>query len=204
MLIHDSQVTLCMGEPAIYEIMDHEMKLLAERLRPKRVMLNMDEVRMGGSCRACAGRDMGELLGECVTRQVDIVRRYVPDAEVYIWSDMLDPNHNAHGAYYLVCGDFSGAWTNVPKDLIVSVWGGAPREASLRFFADQGFRTLVACYYDADDLSETREWLGVARSFANARGFMYTPWTGKYGLLAEFGDLLRAAEVPVPGSGTSR
>jgi hypothetical protein len=38
MLIHDSQVTTCMAEPELYEIFDHEAKLLAERLRPRRVM----------------------------------------------------------------------------------------------------------------------------------------------------------------------
>jgi hypothetical protein len=190
LLIHDSQVTLCMGEPAVYEIMDHEMKLLAERLHPRRVMLNMDEVRLGGTCRACAGRNMGELLGECITKQVQIVRRHVPGAAVYVWSDMLDPNHNAHGNYYLVEGDFTGSWRHVPKDLIIGVWGGAPREKSLRFFADQGFATLVACYYDAADLQGTKNWLAIAKPLSNVRGFMYTPWTRKYTLLPAFGDLL--------------
>ncbi len=192
MLLHDSQVTVCMGEPGLYEIMDHEMKLLAERLHPRRVLLSMDEVRMGGTCKACAGRNMGELLGECITKEVEIVRRHAPGAAVYIWSDMLDPNHNAHGDYYLVEGDFTGSWTHVPKDAIMAVWGGAPREKSLRFFADQGFQTLVACYYDADDLRETQEWMAMAKPLPNVRGFMYTPWTKKYSLLPEFGDLLRA------------
>ena len=103
-------------------------------------MLNMDEIRMGGTCRACRGRNMGELLGECITRQVQILRRHMPGAEVYIWCDMLDPNHNAHGDYYLVEGDFTGSWKHIPKDLTIAVWGGAPREKSLRFFADQGFQ----------------------------------------------------------------
>ncbi len=191
MLIHDSQVTLCMAEPEVYEIMDHEMKLLAERLHPRRVMLNMDEIRMGGTCRACAGRDLGELLGECITKTVEIVRRHSPGAMVYIWSDMLDPNHNAHGDYYLAEGSFAGSWKHVPKDLIISVWGGAPREASLRFFAEQGFSTLVACYYDAEDLSDVAGWMRVARPLPKVRGFMYTPWTKKYDLLPAFGDLLK-------------
>jgi len=190
MLIHDSQVTLCMGEPAVYEIMDHEMKLLAERLHPRRVMLNMDEVRMGGTCRACAGRNMGELLGECVTRQAQTIRRYAPNAAVYVWSDMLDPNHNAHGNYYLVEGDYTGSWKHIPKDLIIGVWGGAPREKSLRFFADQGFKTLVACYYDADDLKEVKDWMALAKPLPNVSGLMYTPWQRKYSLLPAFGDLL--------------
>jgi hypothetical protein len=190
MLIHDSQVTLCMGEPAVYEIMDHEMKLLAERLHPRRVMLNMDEVRMGGTCRACAGRNMGELLGECVTKQAQIVHRYAPSAEVYVWSDMLDPNHNAHGNYYLVEGDYTGSWKHIPKDLSIGVWGAAPREKSLRFFADQGFKTLVACYYDADDLKEVKDWMALAKPLPSVRGFLYTPWQRKYSLLPAFGDLL--------------
>ncbi len=128
MNIHDGQVTVCMGEPELYEIYDHEAKLLAERLHPKRVLLNMDEVRMGGTCRACAGRNMAELLGECVTKQAQSLRKYMPGVEVYVWSDMLDPNHNAHGDYYLVQGDYTGSWKHVPKDLTIAVWGGAARE----------------------------------------------------------------------------
>lgn len=192
--IHRSQVTVCMAEPKLYEIYDHEAKLLAERLRPKRVLLNMDEVRMGGTCEACRGRDMGQLLGECVTRQVEILRRHLPGVEVLVWSDMLDPHHNAHGDYYLVEGDFTGSWRHVPRDLVVAVWGGAPREKSLQFFSEQGFRTLVACYYDADDLDGVKAWMRAARGLPGIRGFMYTPWQKKYDLLGAFGDLLRARQ----------
>lgn len=190
MLIYDSQVTVCMGEPALYEIFDHEAKLLWERLRPRRVILNMDEVRMGGTCQACRGKNMAQLLGECITKQVQALRRYNPKMEVYIWSDMLDPNHNAHPDYYLVEGDFTGSWNHVPKDLVIAVWGGAPREKSLRFFAEQGFRTLIACYYDADNLDDVKGWLGLAKQTHGVRGFMYTTWQRKYGLLGAFGELV--------------
>ena len=195
MLIHDSQVAICMAEPAVYEIWEHEAKLLAEHLHPKRILLNMDEVRMGGTCEACRGKDMAQLLGECVTRQANILRRYNPNAEVYIWSDMLDPNHNAKSDYYLVKGEFTGSWNHVPKDLVVAVWGGAPREKSLRFFAEQGFRTLVACYYDADNLDDVQGWMQIARPLPDVRGFMYTPWERKYKLLPEFGRMLSAETV---------
>lgn len=190
MVIHDSQVTICMAEPEVYEIWDHEAKLLAEKLHPRRILLNMDEVRMGGTCVACRGKDMAKLLGECITKQVQILRRHNPNVEIYIWSDMLDPNHNAHGDYYLVEGDFTGSWNHVPKDLIIAVWGGAPREKSLQFFAEQGFRTLVACYYDADNLDTTKGWLQLAQQTPNVRGFMYTTWQRKYALMPGFGDLV--------------
>ena len=191
MLIHDSQVTVCMGEPAVYDIFDHEIKLLAERLQPRRVFLNMDEVRMGGTCRACQTQNMAELIGKCVTRQAQTIRKYLPQAQVYVWSDMFDPNHNAHGNYYLVDGDFTGSWKHLPKDLIIAVWGGEPREKSLSFFAKEGFSTLVACYYDADDLNDVNGWLQAARPLPSVRGFMYTPWQKKYSLLPAFGDLIK-------------
>jgi hypothetical protein len=189
--INRSQVTVCMGEPKLYEIFDHEAALLAERLRPRRVFLNMDEIRMGGTCAACCGRNMGQLLGECITKQTQILRRHMPGVQIYIWSDMLDPHHNAHGDYYLVAGDFTGSWNHVPKDLVIAVWGGAPREKSMKFFADEGFQTLAACYYDADDLKDVKAWLRLAGQTPNVRGLMYTPWQKKYALLPEFGDLLQ-------------
>jgi len=192
MLIYDSQVTVCMGEPALYEIFEHEAKLLWERLRYRKVLLNMDEVRMGGTCKACEGRNMAQLLGECITKQMQALRRYNPQAEVYVWSDMLDPNHNARPNYYLVQGDFTGSWNFVPKDLIIAVWGGAPREKSLRFFAEQGFATLIACYYDADSLDEVKGWQQLAQKVPKVRGFMYTTWERKYDLLDAFADLLWA------------
>ncbi len=194
LLIHDSQVTVCMAEPELYEIFDHEAKLLAGHLHPRRVLLNMDEVRMGGTCQACRGRNLGELLGECVARQAQSIRRYCTNAQVYVWSDMFDPNHNAHGNYYLANGDFTGSWNHVPKDIVMAVWGGEPREKSLRFFAGHGFETLVSCYYDADNLNDVKGWLQLADQTGHVRGFMYTPWQKKYSLLPAFGDLVKTAK----------
>lgn len=189
-LIYDSQVTVCMGEPAVYEIFEHEARLLWERLRYRRVLLNMDEVRMGGTCKACEGKNMARLLAECVQRQVQALRRYNPQALVYVWSDMFDPNHNARPNYYLVQGDFTGSWNYLPKDIVIAVWGGAPREKSLRFFADLRFATLIACYYDADTLSDVQGWQLLARQTPNVRGFMYTTWARRYDLLDRFAHLL--------------
>jgi hypothetical protein len=189
--IHDSQITVCMGEPEVYEIFDHEAALLARYLQPKKALLNMDEVRMGGTCEACRGRDMAQLLGECITREVEALKRHNPGIQVYIWSDMLDPNHNAHGNYYLVDGDFMGSWKYVPKDLIIAVWGGPPRPKSVQFFAEQGFSMLIACYYDADNLDNVKGWIEAVKDVPGVRGFMYTPWTKKYGLLEDFGRLIQ-------------
>jgi hypothetical protein len=190
MLINDSHVTVCMAEPALYQIFDQEAKLLIETLHPRGVFLNMNEICMGGTCQACRGRNMGELLGECITKEASILRDYAPSVEIYIWSDMLDPNRNAHGGYCLVDGDFTGSLDHVPRNLIMAIWGREPQRSSLCFFADRGSRTLVACYYDADDLKEVEGWLKLANQTPKLRGFMYTTWQKKYSLLPAFGDLL--------------
>src|SRR5208282_5658333 len=117
--------------------------------------------------------------------------KYLPDCGVMVWSDMLDPNHNAVDHYYLVQGSFVGSWKYVSKDLEIAVWGGAPEPKSLKFFADQGFTSLAACYYDADNLDDVKGWIGAAQGMPNIKGFMYTPWEKKYKLLGDFGELLK-------------
>jgi hypothetical protein len=189
-LIYESQITVCMGEPEVYEIFDHEAKLLWENLKYEKVLLSMDEIRMGGTCSACSGKDMAKLLGECVTKQVNILRKYNPETEIYIWSDMFDPNHNARNNYYLVEGDFTGSWNYIPKDFIIAVWGGKPREKSLDFFNSQGFKVLIACYYDADNMDDVKGWYEISKKFNNIVGFMYTTWERKYEFLKDFAKIL--------------
>ena len=189
-LIYDSQVTVCMAEPALYEIFDHEAKLLWEKIKYKKVMLNTDEIRMGGTCKACEGKDMAKLLGDCVKKQVEILRKYNPEVEVYVWSDMFDPGHNAKSDYYLVKGDFTGSWNYIPKDIIITVWGGKAREKSLKFFSENGFRILIANYYDADDLNDAKEWLEISKNIQGIQGFMYTTWEQKYQLITDFSKLI--------------
>ena len=96
--------------------------------RRTRYVLSMDEIRAGGTCEACRGRNMGQLLGECLTRQFQMFREVNPKVDIWVWSDMLDPNHNARGNYYLVEGDYTGSWNYVPKEMgIVCLVLRAPR-----------------------------------------------------------------------------
>jgi hypothetical protein len=192
MAINRGQVSVCMSEPEVYEYWQRQVRLLHERLAPKKYLLSMDEIRAGGTCRACRkrGLTMAQILGDCVTRQVEIIRSINPDAEILIWSDMFDPNHNAHADYYLVDGDFTESWKYIPQDLTIVCWYYDKRAESLGFFSSLGFRTLAGAYYDGDTLENPRGWLDVLESTPGAGGIMYTTWRNKYDLLAPFGDLV--------------
>ncbi len=192
MAINRGQVSACMSEPEVYEIWERQVRLLHERLAPKKYLLSMDEIRAGGACQACKkrGLTMAQILGDCVTRQVEIIRSVNPDAEILIWSDMFDPNHNARADYYLVDGDFTESWNYIPKDLVIVCWYYDKRTESLGFFSSLGFRTLAGAYYDGDTLDNPRGWLDVLDHTPGASGIMYTTWRNKYELLAPFGDLV--------------
>ncbi len=192
MAINRGQVTVCMSEPKVYEIWRKQAELMHERLAPSKYLLSMDEIRAGGACEACRKRTMtmGQILGDCITKQVKIIRNVNPNAEVLIWSDMLDPNHNAHDNYYLVDGDFTNSWNYVPKDLIIVCWYYRKRNESLKFFSSLDFRTLAGAYYDGDTLDNPRGWLEALDQTPKACGIMYTTWRNKYELLAPFGVLV--------------
>ena len=190
--INTWQVSACMSEPEIYEIWRNQVRLIEANLGPDRYFLSQDEIRAGGSCVACKSRSisMGEILGDCITQQVALIRESTPDAQVYVWSDMLDPNHNAHGDYYMVEGDYGGSWNHVPKDLVIATWYHAERDNSLPFFSNLGFSTLAGAYYDGDDLSNIQDWMTSMEGIAGGRGIMYTTWQNKYELLGAFGRLV--------------
>lgn len=194
--VNRGQVSICMSEPEVYEIWRRQAALIEKHLSPRRYFLSMDEVRAGGSCKGCKDRKvtMGEIFGGCVTRQFNLIREANRDAQVLVWSDQLDPNHNAGERtgryYYLVDGSFSGSWNHIPKDLVIACWWHRMRDKSLAHFSGLGFKTLGASYYDADDLQNPKDWLVSLDATPGALGIMYTTWQNKYELLDAFGDLV--------------
>jgi len=194
-VVASSQRPCCMSAPALYDHYRKSAAAVKEALNPRKWFLSMDEIRAGGTCPLCLSRglDMAHQLGECLTRQREIIKSVRPDAQIYVWSDMIDPAHNAHDNYYACKGTFEGAWELVPKDFVISCWYGKKRDVSMPFFAERGFRTQAAAYYDADDLEGCRAWLETCKRTPGCTGIMYTTWNDKYKLLAPFGELVRGS-----------
>lgn len=194
--IYNDQITTCMSEPEVYEIWRRTVPLIKQHLNPQYYFLNVDEVRVGGTCKACRDRNlsMGEIIGDCVQKQVEIVRQADPNAGIIIWSDMFDPNHNANdrrGKYYYLCaGNYDKSWEYLPEGLTIACWSHRMRYESLKFFSDRGYQTFACGYYDADDLERDKTWLEALDVTPGAQGIMYTSWLRKFDLLPAWGDLV--------------
>ena len=190
--IYNDQVSACPSEPQTYEIWKQQFPLIEKYLSPKRYFLNVDEVRLLNRCEACRTRQMAaaEILGQMTRWLYSQVRAVNPKAEVLVWSDMFDPNHNSKPVYYLVDGSLENTWQYLPKDMGIVLWYFDKRRESLDFFSLRGFRTIAGAYYDGDDLHDPAGWLEAMDTTPNAAGIMYTTWSSKYKLLAPFGDLV--------------
>jgi hypothetical protein len=182
------QVSVCMSEPRVFEIWEETARLIHETIAPDYYFLSMDEVRQGGWCEACRSRGLsaGEIIGDCITRQCEIIRGVNPGAGIFVWSDMLDPNHNARGKYYAFNGDFTGSWEHVPNDLIIACWRYDTRDRSLRHFDERGFKTIACGYYDRDDEGAVEGWIASLRKTAGSCGIVYTTWRDGYTFLDTF------------------
>ena len=192
-VVNGRQVSMCLSEPHLYESLEDSATHTEAALHPKRWMLSMDEFRNGGTCAACRARGltMGQMYADAVTKAYNIIQKVHPGAEVYIWSDMLDPNHNAVKTYYNCRGSFEDGWKWVPKDLIICCWYDRKSDLSMPFFSSKGFRTLAAAYYDEKPpFKWSRQWRDVVRRTDGAIGIMYTTWRHAYDDLPAFGEML--------------
>lgn len=190
--IYNDQVPACPSEPKTREIWKAQFPLIEKYLAPKRYFLGIDEVRLFNRCEACRRRKMSAaaMIGDTTRWLYEQVRSVNPQAQVLIWSDMFDPNHNSQKQYYFVDGSLADTWEYLPKDLGMVCWYYEKRRESLDFFASRGFKTYAAAYYDADDLTNPAGWLDAMDQTPGAAGILYTTWNGKYKLLAPFGDLV--------------
>ncbi len=183
----DNQVAVCMSDPKTYEVERDEAKRIEALFHPNGFFMSHDEIRAGNwddSCQA-HGLDAGALLAENALKSFNILRAAHPGAEVYVWSDMFDPFHNAHKDYYNFRGDLAGSWKGLPAGVVVVDWYYAARAKDMPFFAGLGHRQILAGYYDHDP-TEIRTWLNDAKKVKGVVGVMYTTWVGNYSDLEKF------------------
>ena len=187
MTVHDDQAMICPSEPRTIELLRDQARRMHAAWGAKGYMMSHDEIRVFNWCQACQRRnlDAGAMLADNVKTCIRILRETNPAGKIYVWSDMFDPNHNAHRDYYLVRGDLTGSWEGLDKDVIIVPWYFDKRKESLGFFAGRGHRQVIAGYYD-EKPEQIRDWLKAAEPFPGVVGVIYTTWEHKYGDLEAF------------------
>jgi hypothetical protein len=190
--VHDDQAMICLSEPKTVELLRDQAERMHKAWGAKGYMMSHDEIRVLNWCDACQKRnlDAGVILADNVKTCVEILKQVNPGGKIYVWSDMFDPNHNAHGNYYLVRGDLKNSWEGLDKSVIIVPWYFEKRRQSLTFFADRGHEQVIAGYYDARP-EQVVQWLDAAKAVPGVVGVMYTTWQHKYSDLERFGELIR-------------
>lgn len=191
-LVYSGQINCSMDDPRVFELCRLQMQKTKEALAPDGFFMSHDEIR-------CAGwepeqikrfKTSGELFAHNIRKCYEIAHTEGGGKPVYVWSDMYDPNHNAHADFYLVNNTIEGSWKGLDSDVIVMKWGGGKiARPGLEFFSKRGNKQMIAAYYDGNVKSNYDMWINAAEGIPNIIGTMYTTWGQNYGNMEEFADI---------------
>jgi len=183
------QPMCCLSDPKVYDILRRQVADVNDLLHPKVFFMQHDEIRIANWDESCQRRHMtpGQLLADNVRRCAQMIRDIRPDADIWVWSDMFDPMHNAVGDYYSVNGSWAGSWEGLDPGIGIVNWYGQLKGKNARFFADRGEKQILAGYYDGSEHGEDIvEWLTGVEGVKGIVGAMYTTWQDKYDAMDEW------------------
>ena len=183
-LVYEDRITFCLSEPRIFDDWRQEVDTADKLYHPDAFLMEHDELRTINQCALCQSRHLtpGELLADNIHKAAAIIRTARPDAGIWVWNDMFDPQHNAVDNFYLVNGSLKGSWKGLDKDVGIVNWNGGLMGKNCQFFADLGLRQILSGYYDGDDDgSAIAQWIANTKSVPGVVGAMYTTWEDKYG-----------------------
>jgi len=183
-IVYEDRINNCLSEPRIFQDWETEVKTANDLYHPDAFFMQHDEIREMNQCAACQAMHMtpGELLAWNIQKAATIIRGIRPDAQIWVWSDMFDPYHNAkEKGYYLVNGSLTGSWKGLDKGIGIVNWNGGGLEKDCQFFAGMGLRQVLSGYYDGDnDGAGIANWETKAAGIPGIVGEMYTTWEDNY------------------------
>ncbi|MEM8910169.1 MAG: hypothetical protein AAGC97_00270 [Planctomycetota bacterium] len=170
------RVSVSLRHPKVHSFFKEQVQLIHHWIKPKRWLVNHDELWMAGHDPLGKNTTPLQSLGGLLEKCLQIVDSVCGQAIVV--SDMYDPHHNAsdkspnESFYPFIKGSFSGSWAYLPNDVAIWNWSmGEERiadgrdtiEASFRHFHRLGLPQIVGGYYDVttdpDDVQSEAEAL---------------------------------------------
>ncbi len=185
----NGSVMVCPSEDTLYNILGDQISRVNNLYKPENFFLSHDEIRNLNRDSSCLRRKISPaaILADNVRKCDSIIASVASSSRRFVWSDMFDSLHNAVNNYYLINGDLTGIWLDIPKTLTIVNWNGGKKEKSMNFFARQGFRQITSPYYDAGTSAAIRSWRLAQEGIENIDGMMYTTWEADYSQLRAFG-----------------
>jgi len=195
------QMNCSMSNPKVFDLCRQEMEKTKGSLAPDGYFMSHDEIRCGGWEPEETDRfkTSGELFAFNIKECAKIAFGVGENKPVYVWSDMFDPNHNAHANFYLTNNTIEGSWEGLDKNVIIMKWGGGKlAKPGLEFFSKRGHRQMIAAYYDGDVAADYKMWTDAAKDISNIIGVMYTTWENNYSNMEKFAETWWGGAVKQP------
>lgn len=192
----NAQVGCSWNSPQVIAKMRGVHQKLQDEFKPDGFLLNYDEIRTGGfepADRAFA--NSGAALAASIQKAYRDLDDVAPGVAHYFWSDMVDPNHNARADFEQIANTLDGAWQTLdPAKVTILTWWEREKidtvgPASLKFFADRGFRQVIGAFYDENVQTNFNSWQAAMKDVPGIGGSMYTTWQRDYSKIEAFGDL---------------
>jgi len=199
----EGDVGMCLTDTGPQAWMQNNVQVITAALASTGTgyLLSYDEMRHMDSCAACKAKNMtpGQLLGWHVGQTYNLFQSLAPSAQMYVWSDMFDPFHNAGPNYYYVEGDIAGSWAGLPPQITILNWDLWNLTNSLNWFAGLNtqqptpFRQIIAGYYDTGDgATAASQEISAALGIPGVAGLMYTTWEGDYSQMQAFANTVKS------------
>lgn len=143
--------------------------------------LDVDETRVFAWDKRCldSGKSRSLIWADDVKYYYDTIRNANPDARISMWSDMVDPNHNA--VVYQTEEALSILVDYGMTDIIMIPWKAKIAEHSVKHFAQAGFPVLASCQgVSKEGISSAPMWgYYLRREYKNRKlqyGMMHCHW----------------------------
>jgi hypothetical protein len=191
--VYDLQPACCLVDDDVFDIFRATMTKVNELIHPTEVFIGVDELRCANWCTLCqgTGKTPGQILADATQRIDQIAHEVNPDWKLLTWSDMYDPNHNAHNEYYLVNGTLAGSWEGLPSSWDIGNWY-CLQEPTLAFFQDRGNCQILCGFYDESGPNYSiDDWLDMSKPYSGVYGCMYTTWCQDFSKLEEWAQVVK-------------
>lgn len=146
--------------------------------------LEMDEIRVFAWDKKCldSGKSRSQIFADDIKYYYNTIRKYQPKAQIMMWSDMLDPFHNAKlYRTQQVIDILTKYWMD---DIIMVPWNYEYIKESIDFFSNRGFSVVASSQEQINKISVAPKWAKFLRDrFENEDkiyGIMHAPWDYDY------------------------